>query len=73
MENASASQDERQSDAGGLALLPILLCLSAVFAVCMGLIALVLSRDVLVSVGIGGVLAGAGAAVSWWIAPRLVQ
>jgi hypothetical protein len=39
----------------------------------MGLIALVLSRDVLVSVGIGGVLAGAGAAVSWWIAPRLVQ
>lgn len=71
MENASASHDERQS-ASGLVLLPMLLCLSVLFAVCIGLIVFVLSRDVPAAVGMSGGVVGAGAALSWWIAPRLI-
>jgi hypothetical protein len=71
MENASASHDEQRS-ASGLVLLPVLLCMSAVVAVCIGVIVFVLSRDVPASVGISGVVVGVGASVSWWIAPRLI-
>jgi hypothetical protein len=53
-------------------LLPVLLCLSAVIAVCIGVLAFVLTRDVSVSIGISGAAVGMGAALSWWIAPRLL-
>lgn len=72
MENQPLSRDERQPAAGGLLLLPVLLCLSAVIAVCIGVVIFAVSRDVPMSIGISGAVVGVGAALSWWIAPRLV-
>jgi hypothetical protein len=72
MENQSLSRDEQQSAVGGLSLLPVLLCLSAVIAVCIGVVVLAVSRNVPMAIGISGAAVGAGAALSWWIAPRLL-
>lgn len=72
MEKQSLSRDERRPAAGGLSLLPVLLCLSAVIALCIGVVVLAISRDVSMSIGISGAVVGVGAALSWWIAPRLV-
>lgn len=71
MENQPLSRDERQPATGGLFLLPMLLCLSTVIAVCIGVVVFAVSHDVPMSIGISGVVVGAGAALSWWIAPRL--
>jgi hypothetical protein len=72
MENHLVSSDDRQSAAGGLSLLPVLLCLSAVIALCIGVVVFAISRDVWLSIGISGAAVGVGAALSWWIAPRLL-
>jgi hypothetical protein len=70
MENPTVSRDERQP-AASLLLLPVLLCLSASFAVCIGVLAFTFSREVPTSIGISGAVLGVGAALSWWVAPRL--